>query len=174
MRVLATVLLATIFMGGCSSTGGISKAALSGDPVAMAAEGARLNSEGAELVRKSEAKSVDGRKLIRDGEAMVQDGSTRVTNARFEYKDIANASGKATDPKTVAKEAKKLKAAGKRWEDAIDIIRDGNKLIDKGNKTVDEAQGDVRKGRQMMERGSVLVRNSARSRYGEELLPALE
>jgi exonuclease VII small subunit len=158
-------------LAGCASKGiGISEAALSGDPLAMAAEGAKLNNDGAKLVQDAEKRLVEGRKQVRDGEAQVQDGSTRVTNARFEYKDLSEAGGKAKDPDAVSKEAKKLKAAGKRWEDAIETIKKGNTQISKGNKTIEKAQADIRKGRQMMERGSVLVRNSARTRLDTDLL----
>jgi len=123
----AVFMFGVIVLAGCATKGSsISEAALNGDPTAMAAEGARLNTEGATLVREAEARLVTGRKQVRDGEAKVQDGSTRVTNARLEYKDLSAASGKAADPKTVAREAKKIKAAGDRWEDAIDTIKDGN------------------------------------------------
>lgn len=176
-RVVITTLLlvSAAFVGGCASKGpSVSDAALSGDPASMERDGAKLNTRGAELVKDAEERLIKGRKQLRDGEAMVQSGSTRVTNSRFEYKDLANASGGASTPSAVADEAKKLKAIGKRWEEAIESIRDGNKLVDKGNKTIAEAQEDIRKGRQMMEQGSTLVRNSARIRYNQALLPLPE
>ncbi len=172
---IASVLASAVLLHGCASTGnGVSDAALSGDPIAMGKDGTKLNTRGAELVKDGEKLLIKGRKQVRDGDAMVQNGSSLVTNSRFEYKDIANAGGSASTPDTVAKEAKRLKAIGERWEDAIDTIRDGNSLIDKGNKNIDEAQSSIRRGRQMMERGSALVRNSERARLGEILLPVPE
>lgn len=169
------LLLSATFIGGCASKGlSVSDAALSGDPTAMARDGATLNTRGAKLIKDAEKRLIEGRKQLRDGEAMVQSGSTRVTNSRFEYKDLANASGNATSPGAVAEEAKKLRTVGNRWEDAIESIRDGNKLVDKGNKTIAGAQEDIRKGRQMMEQGSTLVRNSARIGYNQALLPMPE
>ncbi len=168
------ILVAAIVSGCASSRPNLSDAALSGDPVSMERDGARLNNQGAKLVKDAEQELIEGRKQLRDGEAMVQAGSTRVTNARFEYKDLANASGGASTPTAVADEAKKLRAIGRRWEDAIDTIRDGNQLVNKGNKTIAEAQEEIRRGRQMMEQGSTLVRNSARIRNNEALLPVPE
>lgn len=167
-----SVLSAVLVLTGCASLGSsnVSDAAVSGDPVAMANEGAELNSRGAKMVKNGEALLMKGRKRVRDGEAMVSNGSSLVSNARFEYRDLARATGDATDPKTVSKEAKNLKAAGERWEDAIDTIRDGNKLIDKGNDDIADAQKEIRKGRKLMERGSVMVRNSERLRLEESLL----
>jgi hypothetical protein len=169
---LIALLSTLIIVSGCASTGdGISDAAHSGDPAAMARDGAKLNSQGKELVKDGESLLIDGRKQVRDGEAMVSNGSSLVTNARFEYKDVAQASGNANTPKAVDAEAKRLRAIGDRWEKAIDTIRDGNELVEKGNKNIEKAQADIRKGRQMMERGSALVRNSERIRFNEALLP---
>ncbi len=169
---VVSILFTVLFLTGCASLGGadVSDAAVSGDPVAMAKEGAELNSRGAKMVKDGEALLIKGRKRVRDGEAMVSNGSTLVTNARFGYRDLARTMGDATNPKTVSSEAKKLKNAGKRWEDAIDTIKDGNKLIDKGNDDISDAQKAIRKGRQLMERGSVMVRNSERLRMEESLL----
>lgn len=165
------VALALLLISGCATTrDGISDEALSGDPDAMWSDGQQLSIKGESLVQRGERRLEDGRKQIREGEAMVQRGSDLVSSTRFEYQTAAGATGAATTPKAVAAEAKALKAIGARWEDAIDMIRDGNKLIDKGNKALDEAQAQVREGRGMVERGSTLMRNSERSRLGEDLL----
>lgn len=169
---IASLLASSVLLHGCASTGdGVSDAALSGDPAAMERDGAKLNTRGAKLVKDGEELLIKGRKLVREGEAMVQNGSTRVTNSRFEYKDEVAVGGGASTPESVAKEAKKLKAIGKSWEEAIDTIREGNELVERGNKNIDEAQSAIRKGRQMMDRGSALVRNSERVRLGAALLP---
>ena len=105
---------------------------------------------------------------------MVRTGSDKAASARTSYRDLAQSVGTATDPDRVAKEAKRLKAAGKSWRAAIAEVEDGNKLIKKGNKLIENAQNDIRTGRLMMERGSVLVRNSARTKIDSELLPVPE
>lgn len=166
------VFIGALLLQGCASTGdGVSDAALSGDPAAMAKDGVNLNSRGAVLLKKGESRLVEGRKQVRDGEAMVINGSTLVTNARFEYKDVAGTSGNAITPELVSSEAKRLRKIGDRWEDAIETIRDGNSLITKGHKNIGEAQSDIRNGRRMMQRGSTLVRNSERTRLDQALLP---
>ena len=170
--VIASLLASSMLIHGCASTGdGVSDAALSGDPAAMERDGAKLNTRGANLVKDGEKLLIRGRKQVRDGEAMVQNGSTLVTNSRSEYNDLASVSGSAANPDTVTQEAKELRAIGKRWNDAIDTIREGNALVKKGNDNINEAQSFIRNGRQMMERGSALVRNSERIRLGTALLP---
>lgn len=171
-KALTTALLLSLFVAGCSTTGdGLSDAALSGDPDAMATDGLRMNTEGSSLVQRGEKRLADGRKQVRDGEEMIQEGSDLVSKTRAEYRNAANAGGTASTPKAVEEEAQRLKKIGSRWEDAIDTIRDGNKLVDKGNKNIDRGQSEIREGRMLMERGSTLVRNSERARLGEELLP---
>ena len=171
-QLIASILVCSALLHGCASTGdGVSDAALSGDPIAMGRDGAKLNTRGAELVKDGEKLLIKGRQQLRDGETKILNGSSQVTNSRFEYRDIANAGGSASNPDAVVKEAKRLSSIGKNWEDAIDTIRDGNELVDKGNKNIDEAQSSIRRGRQMMERGSALVRNGERVRLGEGLLP---
>lgn len=166
--LLLPILLA---LSGCISTGdGLSDEALSGDPDAMWSDGQKLSIKGEGIVERGERRLEEGRKQIREGEAMVQRGSDLVSSVRFEYQNAAKNTGTATTPKAVAAEAKSLKAIGSRWEDAIDMIREGNKLVDKGNKTLDEAQAQIREGRSMVERGSMLMRNSERLKLGEDLL----
>jgi len=169
--LLAAVLASSVLLQGCASSSEISDAALSGDPAAMSRDGARLNSNGAEWVKKGERGLIDGRKQIRDGESMVSKGSSLVRSARAEYINIASSGGSATSPDAVSDEAKRLRDIGNEWEDAIEMIRDGNKLVEKGNKNINTGQADIRKGREMMETGSTLVRNSERLRLGETLLP---
>jgi hypothetical protein len=74
-------------------------------------------------------------------------------------------------PKDVDAEAKRLRAIGKRWEGAIEEIKDGNTLVYKGNKSIDLRQSEIREGRALMESGSTLMRNSQRIRLGDEMLP---
>ncbi len=149
----------------------MSDAALSGNPIAMERDGARLNSRGAELVKDGEKMLARGRKQIREGEAFVQSGGTLVRNSRFEYREQSSATGRASTPESVAKEAKRLRAIGKDWEDGIDTIRKGNALVKNGNKNIENGQSAIRRGREMLERGSTLIRNSQRARFGEDLLP---
>lgn len=170
IRLLILVMI--LGVSACATTNdGLSDEALSGDPTAMWADGQKLTVKGEEMIKRGESQIENGRKQIRDGDAKVQRGSDLVSSTRFEYQRAARGTGVATSPKDVAVEAKTLKAIGSRWEDAIDMIRDGNKLVDKGNKTVDQGQSTVRDGRAMVERGSVLMRNAERIRLGEDLLP---
>jgi len=175
VKMFGLLWVTTMLLFGCASTGdGISDAALSGDPEAMSRDGVKLNSRGAELVKDAESQLVDGRKQVRNGEAMIQNGSQLVANARSEYRDVTVTSGNASTPIAVSSEAKKLTDIGDRWEESIDMIREGNKLVEKGNKNISEAQSNIREGRRMMERGSALVRNSERARLGQALLPVPE
>jgi uncharacterized phage infection (PIP) family protein YhgE len=160
-----------ISLTGCATTGdGLSDEALSGDPTAMWADGQRMTIKGESEIQKGSKALEAGRKQIREGESMVQRGNNLVSAVRFEYQSAVKNAGTATTPDAVAAEAKALKVVGSRWEDAIDMIRDGNRLVEKGNKTLDAAQAQVREGRTLVERGSTLMRNSERLRLGEDLL----
>lgn len=176
LHKLACSLFVGIFLlQGCALIGdGVSDAALSGNPEAMAKDGAKLNSRGSDLVKSGESRLVDGRKQVQDGEKMISNGSELVAKARLEYREIAGLSGDASTPDAVSSEARRFKKIGGRWEDAIEMIRDGNSLVTKGNENIERAQSDIRKGRQMMERGSALVRNSRRIQFDETLLPVLD
>ncbi len=166
------LLLTMLFvLTGCATTSdGLSDETLSGDPAAMWADGQKLTIKGESEVQKGGRQLENGRKQVREGEAMVQRGNNLVSSIRLEYQSAANRVGAATTPAAVASEAKALKAIGSRWEDAIEMIRDGNRLVDKGNTTLDEGQTQIRKGRSLVEQGSTLMRNSERLRLGEDLL----
>lgn len=169
------ILLAGVIgmLAGCGGGAGLklSDAALSGDPDAMWAEGQKAVASGEALVKKGEAQLTEGRKQVREGEAAIRAGNQAVLRARRDYQAAVAAAGSSSTPDEVAAEAKRLKNIGKRWEDAIDDIKDGNKLVEKGNKNIDEGQSEVRGGRRLMESGSNLMRNSQRTRMGEPLLP---
>lgn len=174
----AHVVALTMCLGlvaGCaaSSATNLSDAALSGDPDAMWAEGQELTRKGERLIKKGEARMVEARRQIREGEARIRSGSDGVVRSRREYESVVNGAGDARTPKVVAEEAKNLKAIGKRWETALDTIRAGNLLVENGNKNIDTGRSEVREGRLMIETGSILMRNSERSRRGDELLPMI-
>ncbi len=160
-------------LAGCGGGAGLklSDAALSGDPEAMWVEGQKTVASGEALVNKGEAQLAEGRQQVREGEAAIRAGNQRVLQARRDYQAAVAAAGGSATPADVAAEAMQLKNIGKRWEDAIDDIKDGNKLVDKGNKNIDSGQSEVRAGRRLMESGSTLMRNSQRTRMGEPLLP---
>ena len=162
-------------VAGCatSSATNLSDAALSGDPDAMWVEGQELARIGERLIKKGEARMADARRQIRDGEAKIREGSEGVLKSRREYENVVNDAGDARTPKDVAKEAKTLKSIGKRWEAALDTIRAGNLLLENGNKNIENGRAEVREGRIKIETGSILMRNSERSRRGDELLPMI-
>lgn len=163
---------ASLLAAACANSGfQLSDAALSGNPSAMWEEGQRAVTTGEGLVTKGENRLEDGRRQVRDGETKIATGNQQVLQAKEDYIAAATTSGGATTPRQVEDESKRLRAIGKRWEDAIDEIRDGNRLVDRGNKNIDQAQGEIREGRTLMEQGSTLMRNSQRARLGEELLP---
>lgn len=167
------LLASTMFFTGCASTGP-SDAALSGDPVAMWEDGQKEVTRGEKLVKSGDTRLAEGRKQVREGEALIDSGNAGTLRARQDYQDLALLTGKANSPDEVAKETKRLKAIGKRWEEAIDDIKDGNKLVSKGNKSIDRGQAEIREGRMLMDAGSTMMRNSQRTRIGEDLLPIPE
>ena len=172
-KLLAILVFLTLT--SCAGLPGKSKtsdAALAGDPQAMWSEGQKVVQHGEQLVSKGEQRLADGRKQVRDGQSMVTEGNERVIQSRLDYQAAASAVGGSSTPKEVELEAKRLKTIGERWENAIDEIKQGNKLVDKGNKNIDRGQADIRDGRAQIESGSVLMRNSQRIRLNEELLPA--
>jgi hypothetical protein len=172
---VAALVLCMCLIAGCAAPGGskLSDAALSGDPDAMWVEGQELARIGERLIKKGEARMADARRQIRDGEAKIREGSEGVLKSRREYENVVNDAGDARTPKDVAKEAKTLKSIGKRWEAALDTIRAGNLLLENGNKNIENGRAEVREGRINIETGSILMRNSERSRRGDELLPMI-
>ena len=171
----ASVILVLSLVAGCATSGAakLSDAALSGDPDAMWTEGQDLARKGERKVEKGEKRMADGRRQVRDGEAKIRDGSERVAKSRRDYENAVASAGDAKTPKVVSDEAKRLKSIGKRWEDALDTIRAGNLLVENGNKNIETGRAEVREGRLMIESGSTLMRNSERTRRGDELLPII-
>lgn len=172
---VAGAILVLALVAGCatSSAPKLSDAALSGDPDAMWTEGQDLARKGERKMKKGEERMADGLRQIRNGEAKIRDGSERVAKSRRDYENAVASAGDAKTPKVVSDEAKRLKAIGKRWEDALDTIRAGNLLVENGNKNIETGRAEVREGRLMIESGSILMRNSERTRRGDELLPII-
>ena len=168
-------LLCLFVATGCAATG----TSLSGDyvssadPDAMWAEGQERSRKGEKLLKKGEKRMAEARAQVRKGEAMIREGNEGVLKSRRDYEAAARKTGAATAPNVVSDEAKRLKAIGKRWEDALETIKDGTKLVEKGNKNIGIAHGEIRDGRVLIESGSVLMRNSERMRRGDELLPII-
>lgn len=175
-RTTSILLLAAILVSACAggSKVRLSDAALSGDPSAMWAEGQKSVQTGEDLVSKGEKRLAEGRKQIRDGEVSIDAGNRQVRQERQNYQNAVLAGGRSSTPTEVDAEAKRLRAIGNRWEDAIDEIKKGNKLVDKGNKNIDRGQAEIREGRKLLEQGSTLMRNSQRARTGAKLLPVPE
>lgn len=172
-RSAVTLLVVVLFLGACA--GGsklrLSDAAIAGDPSAMWEDGQQSVQTGEALISKGEKLLQEGRNQIRDGEAQIDAGNQRVRQARQDYQDAVLSAGGSTAPKADRAEAQRLRVIGKRWEDAIEEIKEGNRLVDLGNKNIDKGQKEIREGRQLLEEGSILMRNSHRSRLGDTLLP---
>ena len=159
----------------CAATGtaNLGDNVLSGNPDTMWAEGQERSKKGERLLKKGEERMADARAQVRKGDAKIREGSEGVLKSRREYEIASRKTGGAASPKAVADEAKRLKVIGKRWEDALDTIKAGNKLVEKGNKNIGTAHSEIREGRVLIESGSVLMRNSERMRRGDELLPTI-
>ena len=172
---VAGAILVLALIAGCatSTTTTLSDAALSGDPDAMWAEGKDLARKGERLIRTGNDRIADARAQIRKGEDKIRDGSERLSKSRSDYESAVASAGDAKTPNVVTDEAKRLKAIGKRWEDALETIRAGNLLVENGNKNIDTGRAEIREGRTLTESGSILMRNSERSRRGDDLLPII-
>jgi len=172
---VAGAILVLALVAGCatSTTTTLSDAALSGDPDAMWAEGKDLARKGERLIRTGNDRIADARAQIRKGEDKIRDGSERLSKSRSDYESAVASAGDAKTPNVVTDEAKRLKAIGKRWEDALETIRAGNLLVENGNKNIDTGRAEIREGRTLTESGSILMRNSERSRRGDDLLPMI-
>ncbi len=171
---IVSLLLVLLLVTACTSlseTHEPSAAALTGDPDAMWADGQKAIAKGESLVKNGESRLREGRAQVREGEDLVHRGGKAVMQSRQDYQTAALAAGSASNPDGVKREAKRLKTIGSRWEDAIEQIKDGNKLIAKGSKNIRRGQTEIRKGRALLESGSTLMRNAERIRLGEQLLP---
>ena len=171
----AGALIGIFVVTGCATAGTSMPGdiALSGDPDNMWVEGQERSKKGERLLKKGEQRMADARAQVRKGEAKIREGNEGVLKSRREYEIAARKTGGATAPNVVEDEAKRLKVIGKRWEDALDTIKAGNKLVEKGNKNIETAHAEIREGRVLIETGSVLMRNSERMRRGDELLPII-
>ncbi len=148
------VVIPMIFLTGCAADlgrSGISNAALVGD---------------------TEAMWKDGQQAVERGEALISQGNSKVAQSRQDYQAAAVISGASSNPKEIEFEAKRLRAIGDRWQDAIDEIKEGNQLISKGTSEISAAQSEVREGRALVESGSTLMRNAQRKRLGVKPLPS--
>ena len=170
------VLIALIFVSGCAADlgrTGISNAALAGNTEAMWKDGEQAVTRGEALIGKGEKRLAQGQKKIRDGEAMISQGNSKVAQSRQDYQAAAVTSGASSNPKEIEFEAKRLRAIGDRWQDAINEIKDGNQLVSKGTTEISTAQSEIREGRALLESGSTLMRNAQRSRLGDKPLPSV-
>ena len=168
------VVIALISATGCAADlgrTGISNAALAGNTEAMWKDGQQAVARGEALIGKGEKRLAQGQKKIRDGEALISQGNNKVAQSRQDYQAAAVTSGASSNPKEIEFEAKRLRAIGDRWQDAIDEIKDGNQLVSKGTNEISTAQSDIREGRALVESGSTLMRNAQRSRMGDKPLP---
>lgn len=120
---IVSMLLALLLVTACtrlSDTHEPSAAALTGDPDAMWADGQKAIAKGDPLVKNDESRLREGRAQVREGKDMIHRGSKTVMQSRQDYQTAARAAGSASNPDGVKREAKRLKAIGSRWEDAIE------------------------------------------------------
>ncbi len=173
---IATLLICVSAAAGCVMPGEtmLNDAALPGDADTMWTEGQDMTRNGERLINRGEARMIKARQQIRDGETKIRTGSEQVMKCRVEYENVVNGTRERNISKDKADEAKQLKAIGKRWELALDTIRDGSLLVEKGNNGIETGRGEVREGHAMIETGSLLMRNSERSRRGDDLLPMID
>ena len=171
--MLGTVIALSLLAGCAADIGraGISNAALTGNTEAMWKDGQRAVDSGEALVSKGEKRLAEGQKKVRDGEAMISQGNSNVMQSRQDYQAAAAISGSSSNPKEIEFEAKRLRAVGDRWKNAIEEIKDGNRLVLKGNEEISKAQSEIREGRALLESGSTLMRNAQRARLGDKPLP---
>ena len=169
------VVIPMLFLTACAADlgrSGISNAALVGDTEAMWKDGQQAVERGEALIAKGEKRLARGQKKIRDGEALISQGNSKVAQSRQDYQAAAAISGASSNPKEIEFEAKRLRAIGDRWQDAIDEIKEGNQLISKGTSEISAAQSEIREGRALVESGSTLMRNAQRKRLGVKPLPS--
>ncbi len=173
LRRAAFLVLASGLLNGCAggSRVQLSDAALAGNPSAMWEDGQKSADTGEALVSKGEQRLATGRRQVLEGQEKIAAANLRVAQAREDYQSAVAATGGSSAPTDLQAEAKRLKAIGKRWEEAIDAVREGNNLVEKGNKNLDKGQSEIREGRSLMESGSTLMRNAQRTRMGDDLLP---
>lgn len=165
--------VALFLLAGCATDfgrSGVSNAALVGNTEAMWKDGQRAVERGEALIGSGEKKLAAGQKKVRDGEAMISQGNSKVTQSRLDYQAAAVTSGGSSNPREIQFEARRLRAIGDRWQDAIEEIKAGNSLLLKGNEEISKAQSDIREGRALIESGSTLMRNAQRSRLGDKPL----
>lgn len=170
----AFLVLAFGLLNGCAggSRVKLSDAALAGNPSAMWEDGQKSVDTGEALVSRGEQRLATGRRQVLEGQEKIAAANLRVAQAREDYQSAVATMAESSTPKDLEAEAKRVKAIGKRWEDALGAIREGNNLVERGNKNLERGQADIREGRSLMESGSILMRNSQRTRMGDDLLPA--
>ena len=171
LKVRAITALLTIgLVSACASSAGTGPddAPVVANANVMWEDGVKSIETGEALMTSGEKRLALGRQQVREGEAKIRDGSARVAQAKLEYEQAAAAGAAAPDKQ---QQANALRQIGLRWEAALQEIKDGNKLVAKGNANISRGESEIGDGRLLMETGSVLIRNSHRSRLGQSLLP---
>lgn len=171
-RSLAVVAAACLVSACVVTTGGkLEDATVAADTAAMWADGQRSVDAGEALIARGEKRMENARRQIREGEALVNEGNALVAQARDDYQLAAAAAGETLTAAERAATARRLNEIGTRWEAAIAMVRRGNALIEKGNAAIARGQAEIGEGHDLVQAGSVLMRNAQRARLGRKLLP---
>jgi hypothetical protein len=136
------------------------KAKLWADGDKRASKGQKRITEAADDTRKAEARK-------RKGEDRIAEGNAKVTTAQEAYKRYLAGLTAAADPKSAFAQADGLRDTAKRWEDALNQVRDGEKDIRKATDDLASAVRSKAEGEAMLAEGNALKAQAG----GVPLLP---
>jgi hypothetical protein len=94
-------------------------------------DGQKRSEKGADRIARGEEDIRDADKLKREGEANQSDGNARAQTAREAHARYLTTLSPAQDPAGVRAQAEALNDQAKRWQNALDLVKDGEKKLKK-------------------------------------------
>jgi hypothetical protein len=142
-------------------------------PAVVASGKSKLWVDGAKREAKGQAKideaASDTRKAEekkRKGEEKVSSGKAKAATAEESYKRYLSQLTPATDPKGAKAQADGLRDAAKRWEEAVDLTRDGEKDMREADSSMAKASRNKAEGEAMVAEG-----RSIKAQAGDVMVP---
>ncbi len=133
-------------------------------------EGKKMVRKGEKLQRQASEQQADGQVLQREGQDQVDKARSRIRDSQASYHQTSLTMGHAETSKAVHKEAGRLSQIADSWEDAEELLKDGEDNIAKGRKyeqdaekQLSRAQGLIDSGKRKVQSAELSYRNAAAS-----------
>jgi hypothetical protein len=135
-------------------------------------DGAKRVSKGEDMIKDADkdTRKAEGKK--RKGEDKIASGKARTQAAQDAYKSTLTGLTPPSDPKAAFGQADALHGAAKRWEKALDEIKDGEKDVREAADATVKASRQKTDGAAMISEGKALKSQAGDTSFLPSLLPA--